>query len=73
MRTIIKLCICVFIVFSFTACYPFMMVHREGGQGRYYYNNHNYNSGREYRQARRQDRGHERNNNDNYDNHRESR
>jgi hypothetical protein len=31
-----------------------MMNHGNGGHGRYYYNNHNYNSGREYRQARRQ-------------------
>ena len=53
MRTIIKLCICVLMIFSFTACFPVMMTHREGGQGRWNYNNHNYNSGREYRQARR--------------------
>lgn len=40
-------------IFSFTACYP-LMYHGDSGHGRYYYNNHNYNSAREYRQARRQ-------------------
>ena len=53
MRTIKKLGICALMIFSFTACYPLMMNHGNGGHGRYYYNNHNYNSGREYRQARR--------------------
>jgi hypothetical protein len=53
MRTIIKLCICVLFIFSFTACFPVMMSGRGEGHGRYYYNNHQYNNGREYRQARR--------------------
>jgi hypothetical protein len=53
MRTIIKLCICVLMIFSFTACFPVLMSGRGEGQGRYYYNNHQYNNGREYRQARR--------------------
>ena len=53
MKTIIKLCIFAVMIFSFTACFPVMMSHRGEGQGRYYYNNHNYNNGREYRQARR--------------------
>jgi len=53
MRTIIKLCICVLFIFSFTACFPVMMTERGEGHGRYYYNNHQYNNGREYRQARR--------------------
>ena len=53
MRTIKKLGICALMIFSFTACYP-LMYHGDGGHGRYYYNNHNYNSRQEYRQARRQ-------------------
>ena len=53
MRTIIKLCICVLFIFSFTACFPVMMSGRGEGHGRYYYNNHQYNNCREYRQARR--------------------
>lgn len=53
MKNLIKLCIFALMIFSFTACFPVMMSHRDGGNGRWNYNNHNYNSGREYRQARR--------------------
>ena len=53
MRTLIKLLISALFIFSFTACFPVMMSGRGEGHGRYYYNNHQYNNGREYRQARR--------------------
>jgi hypothetical protein len=73
MRTIKKLGICALMIFSFTACYPFMMHGESGGHGRYYYNNHNYNSGREYRQARRQGSVQVRIDASSDDNHRENR
>ena len=53
MRTIIKLTVCTLMLFSFTACFPILMTSREEGHGRWYYNNHNYNNRREYRDARR--------------------
>jgi hypothetical protein len=69
MKTVIKLLICLFILVSFTACFPVFMTREHRGEGRWYYNNHQYESGRDYRQARHQGRyGDKRSGDNNKDN-----
>ena len=65
MRTLKKIIISLLISLSFTACYPLLRTHGYGWTGRYYYNNQSYESGRDYRQARRQGRNSSYRNSDN--------
>lgn len=73
MRTVIKLLISLFILVSFTACFPVLVSREHRGEGRWYYNNHQYESGREYRHARHEGRNGDRRSNDHdNDNHRDN-
>ena len=47
MRTIIKVCTCLLIIFSFTACFPVLVSERGG------YDHHRYENRRAYREHRR--------------------
>ena len=42
MRTIIKLCICLMMIFSFTACYPVRVVDNDGMRHNRYEHRHEY-------------------------------